>query len=79
MHLTGVHKDVVEEKKFSDDEGGSEMKVYYYLITDTGTRIRVKEEIFDRYSEPGVYYAGKTDKTIFSLYEGKYFKLLKAK
>ena len=76
IRVVGVQKDTVEEKKFSDDEGGSETKVYYYLITEAGTRIRVKEEIFDRYGEPGIYYAGKTEHTIFSLYEGKYFKLI---
>ncbi len=75
MRLVGVQKDVRAESANPQDDESSKTEVYYYLLTDTGSRIRVKEEIFERFGEPGVYYAGRTEDTVFSLYEGKYFKL----
>lgn len=71
LQLTGIQKDV----ESVDRDESTETKIYYYLITDTGARISVKEEVYDRFGEPGIYYAGRTEHTIFSLYEGKYFKL----
>lgn len=75
LHLTGVQRDVKTEDANPQDDASSKTTVYYYLITDTGARISVKEEVYDRFGEPGIYYAGRTEHTIFSLYEGKYFKL----
>ena len=75
LYLTGVQRDVRTEPANPQDDASSKTTVYYYLITDTGSRISVKEEVYDRFGEPGKYYAGRTEQTIFSLYEGKYFNL----
>ena len=73
--LADAKKEVVTEAAPPSDDASSRSKTYYYLITDEGRQISVREEVFDRFREPGVYYAGRTDATIFSLYEGKYFQL----
>jgi hypothetical protein len=64
------------EETGSGDDRRTEKKTYYYLIDENGNRISTNETYYDRFEEPGVYYAGQTTSgSIFSFYPGKYFTL----
>lgn len=64
-----------EEKVVYDSDNNSRTEVTYYLIKTDGGRIQTDKVMFERYEKPGVYYAGRTDKTVFSLYPALYFEL----
>lgn len=68
-----------EEERYetgSGDDRRTETRVYYYLIDEKDNKISVNKIEYDRYTGPGLYYAGKTTRgAIFSLYSGEYFEL----
>lgn len=60
----------------SGEDRRTETRVTYFLIEENGNKIEVNKLFFDRFEDPGTYYAGQTVRgNIFSLYSGKYFEL----
>ena len=48
----------------------------YYVITEDGDNLKVSKLLYERVSNPGIYYAGRTESgSIFSLYPAEYFEL----
>ena len=77
---TLIVKDAVrEEEKVNTGSGAdyqTETRVYYYLLDESGNKISVSKLLYERYTGPGTYYAGRTARgNIFSLYSGEYFEL----
>ena len=64
-----------EEKIVYDSDNNSRTEVYYYLIRSDGGRIQTDQAMYERFEKPGIYFAGRTDKTVFSLYPALYFNL----
>ena len=60
------------------DSKRTETRITYYLIEENGNKIETGKLFYDRFTLPGTYIAGQTERgNIFSLYSGEYFELAK--
>ena len=59
----------------SGDNRDTRTEITYHLYDENGKDIHTNKVLFERYKEPGLYYAGTTSGgAIFSLYPAKYFE-----
>ena len=75
-------KDRETKKEYVETGAGdsqrTETRITYFLVEENGNKIVITKLLYDRFTGPGTYIAGRTSEGhIFSLYSGDYFKLEK--
>ena len=76
LHISDTLREEEIVETGSGDSRSTETRVSYYLIDEDGKKIGVSKLYYDRYTGPGIYYAGQTiGGNIFSPYPGEYFEL----
>ena len=71
-------KEALREEERVKSGSDYETRVYYYLVDEGEKKIAVSKRLYERFTNPGTYYAGRTARgNIFSLYNGEYFELEK--